>query len=111
MPDTQDPWELTDDAGNLIEKFKYFDIEFLFDTAEEATQISEIVASIVSDFGSEIRNAELVLDTDDTEAPAGASGGVAHYLIYPNSRGMAEAFQTQLAPFNVDITIWPSRGI
>jgi len=111
MPDELDPWEVTDEAGGLVEHFKYFDIEFLFNTPEEGTQISETLASIVSEFGSEIKDVDLVLDTDDPEAQSGDNGGVAHYIIYPNERGMMDAFQERLAQFDVDITIWPTKGM
>lgn len=105
-----DPWEVRDEAGNLEEEFKYFDIEFLFDTDEEGTQISELVASIASEFDSQIKDAEIVWDRDDTGAES-TEGGVANYTVFPNRPGLMEAFQDRLSAFNVDITLWPTKGM
>ena len=105
-------WDALDDEGNLIEPFKYIELEFLFNSDIEGTHISEIVASIVAEFDTKIADAEILLDKDDPEAlnPTG-EGGLALYDIYPNKPGLLEAFQERLQDFDVDITIWPTKGM
>jgi hypothetical protein len=104
----EDLWTKRDDAGNLIEKFKYIELEFLFNANEEATHISELIASIVEEFNTRITNAEVIWDKDDPLDPK--EGGVALYDVFPNQPGLLEAFQERLKGFDVEITIWPTKG-
>jgi hypothetical protein len=112
MPENQvpeDPWTKMDDAGNPIEEFKYIELEFLFNRDIEATHISEVIAATVQEFGTEITSADLVWDKDDPGETR--EGGIALYDIYPNKPGLLEAFQERLTGFDVEITIWPTKGM
>jgi len=113
MPENQvsegEDWSAVDDAGNPIEEFKYIELEFLFDRDIEATHISEVIAAIVAEFDSKIASAELVWDKDDPGETK--EGGIALYDIYPNKPGLLQAFQERLKDFDVEITIWPTRGM
>jgi len=111
-PIQEEEWETLDDEGNLIEPFKYIELEFLFTSDIEGTHISEMVASIVEEFDTRIAEAEIVLDKDDPEEMRSpGEGGVALYDIYPNKPGLLEAFQERLKGFDVEITIWPTKGM
>jgi hypothetical protein len=112
MPEIQtpdDPWSKVDDAGNPVEEFKYIELEFLFERDIEATHISEVIAAIVNEFDTKITHAELVWDKDDPDETR--EGGVALYDVFPNRQGLLEAFQERLKGFDVEITIWPTKGV
>jgi hypothetical protein len=111
MQAPDDPWAIIDDAGNTVEQFKYIELEFLFNRDIEATHISEMIAEIVKEFETRIVDAELVWDKDDPGVEEGAEGGVALYAIFPNRPGLLQAFQDQLVGFDVEITIWPTKGM
>jgi hypothetical protein len=105
-------WETLDDEGNIIEPFKYIELEFLFENELEATHISELIASMVEEFDTEIVDAAVLWDKDDSpEIRTSEEGGVALYDIFPDKPGLLEAFQDRLKNFNVDITTWPTRGM
>jgi hypothetical protein len=89
--------------------FTFVDLEFLFDSNDEGTQISEIVANLVQDFGTKIIESEVVLDSNDPDSEF-EEGGVALYRIFPNKEGLVDALQTKLGDFDVEIKVEPTKG-
>jgi len=86
------------------------ELEFLFDSDIEGTHVSEMVAELASEFDTEIKKAEILLDRDNPDTPD-QEGGVALYYLYPNRPGLLEAAQARLSDFDLEVAISPTKGL
>jgi hypothetical protein len=98
-----------DEQGNPLDYFYYIELEFLFYSDEEYTNIKSILTEILAKFPDvRLVGEDTVLEKDDPLDPQ--PGGVVLYALYPNLPGLKEEIIKQFEGFDYTLDIFPTKG-